>query len=211
MSDGDRSPGVGDGPEIEHRVRGSRFVGRAFAVTDEDEAAGCLREIRRAHHAATHHCWALRLGPDEPTLERHDDGGEPAGTAGAPILALLHGRGLCRTLVVVTRYFGGTKLGTGGLARAYGEAAALAVDAAPPRTLVGIERFDVVCGWAEIGAVEAVLARRGEVVRGVERDFGDRPRLRVTAERSSARALASEIIEATAARARIENGIRGVE
>ncbi len=109
------------------KERGSRFLGEAAHVQSADEAQEALAAIRRRERGATHHCWACRLGADR---FRYDDDGEPSGTAGAPILRQIDGRGLTHVLVVVTRYYGGTKLGTGGLARAYGAAAAQALEAA---------------------------------------------------------------------------------
>lgn len=114
--------------QVELRVKGSRFLAEAFAAADEAEAEAHIAAVRRREYAATHHCTAYRVGIEE-TLARYDDDGEPAGTAGPPILRQIDGRGLTGTLVVVTRYFGGTKLGTGGLIRAYGDAAAEVLDA----------------------------------------------------------------------------------
>lgn len=199
--DADRVATIADGTEVETRVKGSRFRASAHRVESEDECAARLAAARRAYHDATHHCSAYRVGPDDP-VERSDDDGEPSGTAGAPILHAIRGRDLWRTQVIVTRWYGGTKLGTGGLARAYGEAAALALDAAPRRTLRRVAAFEVTCAWDDVGAVEAVLARHGGAVVGVERTFDETPTLRVTALRTSARAVASDIVEATAARAR---------
>src|SRR5690606_18787347 len=129
----DRYRSLENGPEAETRVRGSRFLGQAFRISSLEESAAAIAIIRRGYHDATHHCWALRLGPPETPFERSDDDGEPSGTAGAPILAVLRRAELFDALVVVTRSCGGTKLGTGGLARGYGEAARAALTAAPER------------------------------------------------------------------------------
>lgn len=88
-----------------------------------------IQTVREREHDATHHCSAYRIGPDGQDFH-YDDDGEPSGTAGRPILQEIDGRDLTNTLVVVTRYFGGTELGTGGLARAYGNTAAAALDEA---------------------------------------------------------------------------------
>lgn len=112
------------------KTKGSRFIGEAFPVATEDEAMRRLEVIRKREHAATHWCWAYRLGADGNAF-RYSDDGEPSGSAGAPILRQIDARGLTNTLVVVTRYYGGTKLGTGGLVRAYGDAASAALAAAP--------------------------------------------------------------------------------
>lgn len=112
----------------ETKVKGSRFIAVAVPVQEEGEAEAEIARIRKRGYDATHHCTAYRVGPDGATTRFNDDG-EPSGTAGPPILRQIDGRGLTNTLVVVTRYYGGTKLGTGGLIRAYGEAAAEALDA----------------------------------------------------------------------------------
>jgi uncharacterized YigZ family protein len=113
-----------------HRVEGSRFIAEAMPVTDRTATEDRIAAIREREHKATHHCWAYRLGGDGADF-RYDDDGEPSGTAGQPILRQIDARALTNTLVVVTRYFGGTKLGTGGLARAYGDAADASLDRAP--------------------------------------------------------------------------------
>ena len=115
--------------DAEHTVEGSRFLAEAARVTSRDAAEEHVAAVRSREHKATHHCSAFRVGRDGQTFH-YDDDGEPSGTAGSPILRQIDARDLTNTLVVVTRYFGGTKLGTGGLARAYGTAAAAALDRA---------------------------------------------------------------------------------
>ncbi len=107
------------GPPVEIRIKRSRFIARGFAVTNVEEAGECLNDVRRQEYKATHNCWAWVLKSGE---SRFSDDGEPAGTAGQPMLQVLRGSGYKDALVVVTRYFGGIKLGTGGLSRAYAEA-----------------------------------------------------------------------------------------
>jgi putative IMPACT (imprinted ancient) family translation regulator len=131
--------------------------------------------------------------------------GEPSGTAGVPILKPLAGRGLHNGLVVVTRYFGGVKLGTGGLARAYSDAAIAALDLAPMETVRLEEVVDLTCTWDDMGTVEAVLARVGGQVSGVAREFDDEPQLKVTVTRSAAAALKRDLVEATAGRVQIKS------
>lgn len=112
------------------KVKGSSFIATAAPVASETSAAAFIHEISRIYHDATHHCFAYRLGFDDHLVQRSSDDGEPSGTAGRPILQAVAGRQLTHTAVVVTRYFGGTKLGTGGLIRAYADAAAVALDRA---------------------------------------------------------------------------------
>lgn len=107
----------------------SRFIGYAAPVADEAAAQAFLQEIRSRHRDATHNCYAYQAG-DNDQFQRSSDDGEPSGTAGRPILEVIRGRGLKNTAVVVTRYFGGILLGTGGLVRAYSAAAKAALAAA---------------------------------------------------------------------------------
>ncbi len=192
------------GPAVEVRVKGSRFAAVAIAVRDEREARAGVDRIRRRDHDATHHCSAYRVGPPGDVRERFDDDGEPSGTAGKPILAAIEGRGIHDALVVVTRWFGGTKLGTGGLARAYGEAAADALDAAPARDIVLRGEIVVSCEFGQLGAVEAVLAREGAAILDVERRFEPAPVVRIAVRRSRGARVAGELVEATAGRARVD-------
>ncbi len=112
-------------------VKKSRFICSLFRATTEDEARAAIDDVKRHHWDANHNCSAYRLGAGGQ-LQRSNDDGEPAGTAGTPILAVLNRRELTDTVAVVTRYFGGTLLGAGGLIRAYGHAVSETVD------LVGI-------------------------------------------------------------------------
>lgn len=113
--------------EIE--VRRSRFVCNLERVETEEAAREFIEAVRAGSRDARHHCTAFILGPDGATQRSNDDG-EPSGTAGAPMLDALRGPGLRDVVAVVTRWFGGVLLGTGGLARAYGEAVTAAVGAA---------------------------------------------------------------------------------
>ena len=140
------------------KVDGSRFIAEALPVSDRAAVDDCLQTIRTREHKATHHCSAYRIGMDGQDFH-YDDDGEPSGTAGQPILRQIDGRNLTNTLVVVTRYFGGTKLGTGGLVRAYGDAADAALDRAGivqrvVRTPVRV-RFD----YDDTSAARQVLQR----------------------------------------------------
>ena len=111
------------------KVEGSRFLAEAVPVDSRGAAEAHIGTVREREHQATHHCTAYRLGAAGDDFQYNDDG-EPSGTAGQPILRQIDARDLTNTLVVVTRYYGGTKLGTGGLMRAYGDAADAALDRA---------------------------------------------------------------------------------
>ena len=116
------------------------------------------------------------------------------------MLAVLQGAELHDALVIVTRWFGGTKLGRGGLVRAYSDAARAALDAAPPRIVWRETTFVAGCGYDDVGAVEAVLAREGELIRRCERDFSGRPRFAITVLQSQTERLCTRLREATSGR-----------
>ena len=126
----------------ETRVKGSRFVAEAFSVSSVEEAEAALAAARKADYDATHHCSAYRIGREGHTF-RYSDDGEPNGSAGLPIFRQIEGREWTDTMVIVIRYYGGTKLGTGGLVRAYGEAASLALDAATSREVIPRTRIRI--------------------------------------------------------------------
>lgn len=189
-----------DGREVETRVQGSAFLAQAFRVETAAEAADRLSSIGKRYHDATHHCSAWRLGPPDRFVERSDDDGEPSGTAGIPIQGAIQRADLFDVVVVVTRYFGGTKLGTGGLVRAYAEAARLGLEAAPRREVFREARLSFACGYEDVGAIEAVLSREGSRIRSVDRDFGNRADFTVTVLRSQIDPLRGILVEATAGR-----------
>ena len=125
-----------DKPVIsEIKIKGSRFLAEAIPVSSVEEADAALLAIKKRDYDATHHCSAYRIGSDGNTF-RYNDDGEPNSSAGLPIYRQIEGRNLTNALVVVIRYYGGTKLGTGGLVRAYGEAASLALDAATVKEII---------------------------------------------------------------------------
>ena len=118
-----------DSLETEIEIKKSRFLNFVFHVEDEEAVELVLAEQRKAHYKATHHCWAYVLNTN-PKRQKSSDDGEPSGTAGKPILEVINQRKLKDVLVIVVRYFGGVKLGTGGLVRAYGGGAVDVLDKA---------------------------------------------------------------------------------
>lgn len=164
----------------EYREQGSRFLATALPVTDETDARARVEQARAAHPDATHHCWAVRVAAREGTLERAHDAGEPAGTAGNPILQAIRGSGLTNVVVVVTRWFGGTKLGRGGLARAYRAAARAALDGAPRVESVPMAEVLVAAPVERDGAIRHLAARHGGRVEQAVYDDPRRARLRIS-------------------------------
>lgn len=154
---------LGGTAEAEIVVSRSRFLARAARVEDEQTARAFIAEVRSLDHDARHHCTAFVIGPDG-SLRRSNDDGEPSGTAGRPMLEVLAGREVSDVVVVVTRWFGGILLGTGGLARAYADATAAALDVAGTRRRVLWQRARIVAPITEVGAMESRLRRDTDVV-----------------------------------------------
>lgn len=160
---------VGRAATAEVEDRGSRFVCTLRRVGDEAQARALVAELRREHVDARHHCSAFVLGPGGE-VQRSSDDGEPAGTAGAPMLEVLRGAGVSDVAAVVSRWFGGTLLGAGGLVRAYGGAvrAALVEAGTVRRSLLTELSLDL--DHAEAGRVEGELRARGVTVLEVSYD-----------------------------------------
>jgi uncharacterized YigZ family protein len=124
------------------RIKGSRFLAFALPVGSEEDARREIEAFEVLYPDASHCCFAYRTSSSAGTIERSSDAGEPAGSAGAPILSALKGRELGNVLVVVVRYFGGTKLGMGGLVRAYRDAAVAAIEAGEILERVPVRRIE---------------------------------------------------------------------
>ncbi|KQY51258.1 YigZ family protein [Lysobacter sp. Root494] len=176
-------------------VKHSRFIVHAAAVQTPEVALAFLHEV--ADSAATHNCWAYRIGNEY----RFSDDGEPAGTAGRPILAAIDGQGFDRVMAVVTRWYGGIKLGAGGLVRAYGGAVAECLRTASRQPLVAYAEVVITYPFEVTGPVHAALGQFGAEKLG--EDFlaeGASLRLRLPADRVDA--LKMQLRDATRDRVR---------
>lgn len=147
----------GTGEIIEKK---SRFIAEAYPVSGEEEAFSYLEEVKKRYWDARHHCWAYVIGRN-PAAERMSDDGEPAGTAGKPILEVIRGRELTDVFIVVTRYFGGTLLGTGGLVRAYTSAAAEALAHTEIITRIHGFKLKIITDYTGLGKLQYLLGQRG--------------------------------------------------
>lgn len=136
-------------------IRKSRFLAQAAPVETPQQALAWLQTVSDA--AATHNCWAYRIGQDY----RFNDDGEPGGTAGRPILQAIEGQSMDRVAVVVTRWYGGIKLGAGGLARAYGGTAAECLRVAERVPIVAMARLGLHCDFADLARMKARLKELG--------------------------------------------------
>ena len=148
----------------------SRFIAKAVAVADAGEAAGIIADVRSEHFAAKHNVFAYILR-GTPVVERYSDDAEPQGTAGMPILEVLRGAGLENSMIVVTRYFGGVLLGTGGLSRAYSSAASEALKAAKTVKMSLFCNMTLGVDYNRYGRLPAMIAEFGG--RVISSDFAD--------------------------------------
>lgn len=191
-----------DGPvRAEHKVKRSRFIAEAMPVEDEAQAEAEIAAIRKQAYDATHHCFAYRVGAGGEGF-RYSDDGEPSGTAGAPILRQVDARGLTNTLVVVTRYYGGTKLGTGGLIRAYGEVTAEALDAARIEEKVLRTRVRLCFGYEDTSPAMHTLSQFDAEV--YETHYTDATEIIIGVRRSQAALFIETFVDALRGRGRAE-------
>jgi len=162
----------------ELREKASRFFGFADPVKDEMAAAKMRARLKKEYHDADHQPFAFRLAS---SLERCSDDGEPQGTAGHPILAQIRQADLFNVQVVVVRYFGGTKLGKGGLVRAFGQCARMTLENAGRKQEQTLRYLDVVCEPEQAGVVKAVASRFAATVAALSYDAKARLRLALPA------------------------------
>ncbi|MEE3377939.1 MAG: YigZ family protein [Lachnospiraceae bacterium] len=190
-------PGVGEIVE-----KKSRFIGEIFPAETLEEAEERLLAIRKRYYDARHHCFAAVVGvPGTPEeIRRGNDDGEPGGTAGKPMLEVLDGEDLHNTAVVVTRYFGGTLLGTGGLVRAYSAAVKAAIENATIVTVVSGRKIAFRVSYSDAGKLQYLYAKEGiekpEIAYGqdvvmtlkMRREMGERIK-KITAETTNGAAV----------------------
>lgn len=179
------------------KIKGSRFIASVAPAASAAAALAFVEARRTEFRDATHNCFAWRLAVGDGGF-RYSDDGEPSGTAGRPILQEIDGRGLAQVVVVVTRYYGGTKLGTGGLVRAYGGAAAAALETAPIIEVPVVEALRLTYDYALTGAVEGVLARFD--LSPTQADYGAAVEVEVSVPVEVVEAVRQALGEATAGR-----------
>lgn len=190
----------GEGEIIEKK---SRFIATVRPVETEEEAAAFIQEMKKQYWDARHNCSAFVIG-ERAELTRCSDDGEPSGTAGRPMLEVLLGEGLCNVAVVVTRYFGGTLLGTGGLVRAYGQAVKAGLSQCTVISKEKGELLSIITDYNDIGRLQHLLA--GQQVPVMDTVYGEKVTIRVVLPLSSAEAVKQAVTEATGARALLETG-----
>lgn len=178
-------------------IKKSRFLGTAANVESEEEARALVAAIRKEHYSARHVCYAYSVGETNPALKFSDDG-EPGGTAGKPMLDVITNSGISNIVVVVVRYFGGVLLGTGGLVRAYTQAAQEAVNAAGKKKICLSSIYEIPLDYADFDKVKYLI----ENTEGTSFDvaYSDKVNLTLTVPEKSAEGLVAQITEKTAGR-----------
>jgi uncharacterized YigZ family protein len=159
------------------KVESSTFIATAVPIESEDAAREWIKKISREFHDATHNCYAWRIKSQKQGIEKYSDAGEPGGTAGRPILSAIESEKLYNVLVVVTRYYGGIKLGTGGLSRAYRSSAQSAVAKAEKITRLLTSEIGLSYPISMTGKVQLVLGKYK--VQTLDSTFAERAKLKI--------------------------------
>jgi uncharacterized YigZ family protein len=176
-------------------IKNSVFIGEVARAREPDEAKAFVAQIHALYPDANHHAWAYRISDDPQGLIGSSDDGEPGGTAGRPMLAVLEGSGLCQVVAVVTRYFGGTKLGTGGLVRAYSGAVREALKLLPTQELVLHWTACLSLDYGLYGHLKYLLPRHEAQI--AREDFGEQVSLEIIVPHDRATALGALLREMT--------------
>lgn len=187
----------GEGEIVEKK---SRFIGQIEVVKTEEEAYAFIEKIKKKHYDARHNCFAFSVGEDMP-LQRFSDDGEPQGTAGKPMLEVINGSGIHNICIVVTRYFGGTLLGTGGLVRAYTDASKAALENCETKLMQRLIPVDICTNYTDMGKIQYILNTAG--VNIVDTVFTDEVLIKVELPYDTHSKILSDITEATGARAKL--------
>lgn len=179
----------------------SRFIGQVMPVDSEEEAYAFIESIKKKHYDARHNCFAFSIGEEMPLLRFSDDG-EPQGTAGKPILEVITGSGIHNICIVVTRYFGGTLLGTGGLVRAYTDASKAALAECETKLMQRIYPVKIKTNYTDMGKIQYIL--NTNEIRINDTVFAEDVFFTTEIPVPIKDRILSEITEATGARAQIE-------
>lgn len=183
-----------------YEIQKSRFIAYTSHVETEAEARDFVTAIKKKHFDARHNCSAWVLGADRSQQKSNDDG-EPGGTAGNPILEAIKQHGLTNVVVVVTRYFGGIKLGAGGLIRAYSHTASLGLEATPCLEVKPFCLMEAEIDYSLLGTVENWI--RNEELRTGETAYLDKVTVRLLVEPADCEAISTELTNLTAAQCKI--------
>jgi uncharacterized YigZ family protein len=155
--------------EVCYEIKKSRFIARLSFASDREQAMQALEQSKQDFPDARHHCWAYQIGsPVSPHLAAMSDDGEPSGTAGKPILNVIQHKDIGDVMLIVIRYFGGIKLGAGGLVRAYSQAAQQGFDAMKTKRYVELDEFSLVCDFQDEQSIRHWLKQYESEISAVE-------------------------------------------
>lgn len=180
--------------EDEFVEKRSRFIGYISPVTTEDEALEFISKIKSKHWDATHNVYAYILR--ENSIRRYSDDGEPQGTAGVPVLDVLQKEELFDVCVVVTRYFGGTMLGAGGLVRAYSKGAKIAVNSGEICNIMECDEIEVDCDYGRYGLISKIIPKYKIKIKNSE--FLENVKLSLIVALGDSENFISEVVDSTA-------------
>lgn len=189
---------AGTGEIVEKK---SHFIGYVRHTESEEEALAFINEIRKKHYDARHNCFAYCVDGEQQT-QRFSDDGEPGGTAGKPILEVIKGNELCDVCIVVTRYFGGTLLGTGGLVRAYTDAAKACIENTKVLTKRRMIPMKLHTNYTDFGKIQYLLA--SEEIPIIDSEYGEDVCVHVEIFVDDADKVKKKLVEVTAARIKID-------
>jgi uncharacterized YigZ family protein len=175
------------------KIKASRFIADLFPVKTEEEVHIFLTQVKKREYTANHHCFAWRLGVDDEQIWRVSDDGEPAGTAGMPIYQVLVGANITNILAVVSRYFGGTKLGKGGLMRAYGGVVQDALPMLKKRGFVPRVSLECRCDFEHANLVYRLIETYGAQL--MDQDYGSNVNIRLRIRQDKADAFSWDLHE----------------
>jgi len=181
----------------------SRFIAHVQAVETVEEAQEFIEAVKKKYWDARHNCSAFSVGEQNP-LTRCSDDGEPGGTAGKPILEVIQGSGICNIAIVVTRYFGGTLLGTGGLVRAYTEAAKAGLEESVIIEKIPGIRMTLAAEYTDLGKIQYILAQNQIIVE--KTDYTDTVEMQALFPEEEKEYLMKELTEGTGGRIKMTEG-----
>ena len=194
---------VKEGAEGIYEEKKSRFIAKVYKTDNESEAGSYIEEARKKYWDARHNCYAYVIGNNNE-ITRCSDDGEPSGTAGKPILEVITRMGVHNCLIIVTRYFGGTLLGTGGLVRAYTDATRAGIENSSIVEKVPGRRVQLAMDYTELGKLQYLLAQNNVLTE--ETEYTDKVIIHALFPEEDKHMLEKKITEATSGRVKTQEG-----
>lgn len=194
---------IRESSSTEIKIKRSRFIGSALACSSKQIAEQSIADIAKKHYSANHNCFAYQIRSSGSADKfRYSDDGEPSGTAGKPIYDAIRSAQLTNIVIVVTRYFGGIKLGTGGLARAYRDSAKAVLEICKPIEILIVDRYRIQFALNFTNIILRLLSAEG--IRTIENNYTDQGEIIFEVRLSKSEALREALISSTNGRVKIE-------